>query len=63
MYEEYVLVCIEWKFGFGYIGFICYVVLDVMLEDDFKCCDLIINVLVQDDNGEIIDLYNGLGDL
>lgn len=36
---------------------------DVSLEDDLKRRDLTINALAQDDNGEIIDPYNGLGDL
>ncbi|MGK7591338.1 multifunctional CCA tRNA nucleotidyl transferase/2'3'-cyclic phosphodiesterase/2'nucleotidase/phosphatase, partial [Salmonella enterica] len=36
---------------------------DVTLEDDLKRRDLTINALAQDDNGEIIDPYNGLGDL
>lgn len=45
------------------MGFICYVVLDVILEVDFQCCDLIINVLVCDDDGQIIDFYYGCWDL
>lgn len=44
-------------------GFTCYAAPDVTLEDDLKRRDLTINALAQDDNGEIIDPYNGLGDL
>src|SRR5699024_2409494 len=51
------------KSGSGYTGFTCYAAPDVTLEDDLKRRDLTINALAQDDNGEIIDPYNGLGDL
>lgn len=57
--EEYVLVCIECKLGEGYIGFVCYVSLDVIFEEDLCCCDLIVNVMVMSDDGNIIDLFNG----
>ncbi len=43
----------------GYTGFTCYAAPDVTLEDDLKRRDLTINALAQDDNGEIIDPYNG----
>lgn len=62
IYEEYVLVCIECKIVFGYKGFVFYVVFDVMLEDDFVCCDFIINVIVQDEDGILVDLYYGCVD-
>ena len=48
---------------FSDIGFTYYAAPDVTLEDDLKRRDLTINALAQDDNGEIIDPYNGLGDL
>lgn len=69
MYVEYVFVCIECKMVVGYKGFLVYYVLDVMFEDDFICCDLIINVMVQcvvEDGvlvGFVVDLYGGQVDL
>lgn len=57
--EEYVLVCIEWKLGVGYIGFVCDVLFFVILEEDLKCCDFMVNVMVLDDDGNIIDFYKG----
>lgn len=57
--EEYVLVCIEWKSGCGYGGFIFYVSFEVILEEDLICCDLIINVMVEDEQGCVIDFYGG----
>ena len=62
-HEEYALARTERKSGSGYTGFTCYAASDVTLEDDLKRRDLTINALAQDDNGEIIDPYNGLGDL
>ena len=60
-HEEYALARTERKSGSGYTGFTCYAAPDVTLEDDLKRRDLTINALAQDDNGEIIDPYNGLG--
>ena len=62
-HEEYALARTERKSGSGYTGFTCYAAPDVTLEDDLKRRDLTINALAQDNNGEIIDPYNGLGDL
>ncbi len=62
-HEEYALARTEQKSGSGYTGFTCYAAPDVTLEDDLKRRDLTINALAQDDNGEIIDPYNGLGNL
>lgn len=59
-HEEYALARTERKSGSGYTGFTCYAAPDVTLEDDLKRRDLTINALAQDDNGEIIDPYNGL---
>lgn len=42
---------------FSVVFFVC------LLEEDFKCCDFIVNVFVLDDIGEIIDLFYGLEDL
>lgn len=61
--EEYVFVCIECKSGYGYGGFVFYIDIDVMLEDDLIWCDFIINVMVRMLGGEIIDFFNGKWDL
>ena len=62
-HEEYVLARTERKSGFGYTGFSCYAAPDVTLEQDLLRRDLTINAMAQDDDGTIIDPYNGLSDL
>jgi len=62
-HEEYALARTERKSGFGYTGFSCYAAPDVTLEQDLLRRDLTINAMAQDDDGTIIDPYNGLGDL
>ena len=61
--EEYALARTERKSGSGYTGFTCYAAPDVSLEADLQRRDLTINALARDDDGEIIDPYNGRGDL
>ena len=61
--EEYALARTERKSGSGYTGFTCYAAPDVTLEDDLQRRDLTINAMARDDDGEIIDPYNGLDDL
>lgn len=62
--EEYVLVCIECKFGCGYRGFVVDVDLVVMLEEDLQCCDFIFNVIVCDEDiGMLVDFYGGVCDI
>jgi len=61
--EEYALARTERKSGFGYTGFSCYAAPDVTLEQDLLRRDLTINALAQDDDGNVIDPYNGLADL
>lgn len=61
--EEHALARTERKSGSGYTGFTCYAAPDVTLEDDLQRRDLTINALAQDDNGEIVDPYNGRRDL
>ena len=61
--EEYALARTERKSGAGYTGFTCYAAPDVTLEADLQRRDLTINALARDDDGEIIDPYNGRGDL
>lgn len=62
-HEEYALARTERKSGQGYTGFTCYSAPDVTLEQDLLRRDLTINAIAQDENGEIIDPYNGLVDL
>lgn len=62
-HEEYALARTERKSGFGYTGFSCYAAPDVTLEQDLLRRDLTINAMAQDDEGTIIDPYNGLSDL
>lgn len=60
---EYALARTERKQGQGYTGFSCYFAPDVTIEEDLKRRDLTVNAMAMDDNGEIIDPYNGQNDL
>jgi len=62
-HQEYALARTERKSGSGYTGFTCYAAPDVTLEQDLLRRDLTVNALAQDDNGEIVDPYNGQQDL
>ncbi|NIF33300.1 multifunctional CCA addition/repair protein [Enterobacter sp. Cy-643] len=62
-HEEYALARTERKSGPGYTGFTCYSAPDVTLEQDLLRRDLTINAIAQDENGELIDPYNGLADI
>ncbi len=61
--EEYALARTERKSGSGYTGFECFFGAEVTLEDDLLRRDLTINALAQDENGNIIDPYNGQQDI
>ncbi|CAH5968380.1 Multifunctional CCA protein, partial [Citrobacter koseri] len=61
--EEYALARTERKSGSGYTGFTCYAAPDVTLEEDLQRRDLTINALAQDDDGHIVDPYQGRRDL
>lgn len=61
--EEYALARTERKSGSGYQGFICDFSPDISLEDDLLRRDLTINAMAQDDDGAIIDPYNGQKDI
>jgi tRNA nucleotidyltransferase (CCA-adding enzyme) len=61
--EEYALARIERKIGVGYTGFSCDASSEVSLEDDLMRRDLTINAMAMDDQGNIIDPYNGQKDL
>ncbi len=61
--EEYALARTERKTGPGYTGFSFYAAPDITLEDDLLRRDITINALAEDDDGTIIDPFNGRADL
>lgn len=61
--EEYALARTERKTGKGYAGFSFYCGEEVTLEHDLIRRDLTINAMAEDENGNIIDPYNGQQDL
>ena len=61
--EEYALARTERKSGVGYKGFEFYFDSDVTLEDDLKRRDFTINSIAKDENGNIIDPFEGRLDL
>lgn len=62
-HEEYALARTERKSGHGYHGFTCYAAPDVTLTEDLQRRDLTINAIAQNSQGELIDPFNGAGDL
>lgn len=61
--EEYALARTERKSGSGYYGFEVHADKTVTLEQDLSRRDLTINAMAMDDDGNIIDPYNGQIDL
>ena len=61
--EEYALARTERKNGAGYTGFSCDFNPDISIEKDLLRGDLTINAMAMDENGQIIDPYNGQADL
>lgn len=61
--EEYALARTERKSGRGYTGFEFNTDKSVSLEEDLKRRDLTINAIAEDDNGNLIDPYNGRQDI
>ena len=61
--EEYALARTEKKTGTGYGGFTFYYGADVSLEEDLSRRDFTINAIAQDNNGNIIDPFNGQKDI
>jgi len=61
--EEYALARTERKSGHGYGGFTFFAAPAVTLEEDLQRRDLTINAIAEDDNGRLIDPYNGQQDL
>lgn len=62
-HEEYALARTERKTAPGYKGFQVHATPDVTLEEDLLRRDLTINAMAQDDDGNIIDPFNGQADL
>lgn len=61
--QEYALARTEKKSGQGYTGFNCNASPNVTLEEDLLRRDLTINAMAMDENGKIVDPYNGQIDL
>ncbi|WMQ74552.1 MAG: Multifunctional CCA protein [Sodalis sp.] len=61
--EEYALARTERKSGQGYTGFICHSSPEVTLEEDLRRRDLTINAIARDDQGNLIDPYQGRRDI
>lgn len=62
-HEEYALARTEHKSGQGYTGFICYASPEVTLEEDLCRRDLTINAIACDEQGTLIDPYQGQRDI
>ncbi len=61
--EEYALARTERKTAPGYKGFEVHADVDVTLEDDLMRRDLTINAIARDENGNIMDPFNGIQDI
>ena len=61
--EEYALARTERKSGKGYKGFDFLFTPDITLEEDLMRRDLTINAIAEDEDGKIIDPFNGQADL
>lgn len=61
--EEYALARTERKTAPGYKGFVVHADDDVTLEQDLQRRDLTINAIAMTPEGEIIDPYDGRGDI
>ena len=60
--EEYALARIEKKIQIGYAGFE-FETQDISLEEDLRRRDLTINAMVENEDGEVFDFFNGISDL
>ncbi len=61
--EEYALARTERKTGRGYHGFAFDTERGVTLEDDLRRRDLTINAIAEDENGALVDPFDGARDL
>jgi len=62
-HEEYALARTERKTAAGYTGFTVHASPDVTLEEDLQRRDLTINAIAEDQDGNIIDPFNGQQDI
>jgi len=62
-HDEYALARTERKTAPGYTGFEVHASKEVTLEEDLIRRDLTINAMAEDENGDIIDPFNGRKDL
>lgn len=62
-HEEYALARSEKKVSQGYRGFTFQASPDISLAEDLKRRDLTINAIAEDEDGQLIDLFDGLTDL
>src|SRR4051812_16207697 len=62
-HEEYALARTERKTAPGYHGFQFHAAPDVTLEEDLERRDLTLNAIERDENGDLIDPFNGVDDL
>lgn len=62
-HEEYALARTERKTAPGYKGFAIHATPDVTLEQDLLRRDFTINAIARDQDGNLIDPYNGIADL
>jgi tRNA nucleotidyltransferase (CCA-adding enzyme) len=61
--EEYALARSERKTAAGYHGFLFHADADVTLEQDLIRRDFTVNAIAQDENGNLIDPFNGQQDI
>ena len=61
--EEYALARTERKSGRGYKGFVFNTSDDITLEQDLERRDITINAIARDENGDLVDPFNGRNDL
>ncbi len=61
--EQYALARTERKVSRGYKGFEVYAAPEVTLQEDLARRDLTINAIAKDQDGNIIDPFNGVADL
>ncbi len=61
--EEYALARTERKSGHGYHGFVVHAAPSVTVEEDLARRDLTINAMALSADGDLIDPFNGRGDL
>jgi tRNA nucleotidyltransferase (CCA-adding enzyme) len=62
-HEEYALARTERKTAPGYYGFTVHAAPDVTLEEDLLRRDLTINAIAENEDGQLIDPFNGQQDL